>query len=125
MGQLGKVRLDTMTLATSMVCLRLYSLLGTAGYAGLDGGLRAMERSRGGAARRNAIRHRRPHTQPGMLAAGVGFWSGELEHASSRSKYLKRYWSRTQKESRASLQVDRRSNYNLGDRSSRRRTWRS
>ena len=29
-----------------MVCLRLYSLLGIAGYAGLDGGLRAMGRSR-------------------------------------------------------------------------------
>ena len=69
--------------------LRLYPLLSIAGYAGLDGGLRAMGRSRGGAARRNAIRHRRPHTQPGMLAAGVGFGSGELEHASSRSKYLK------------------------------------
>ena len=27
-----------------MVCLRLYSLLGIAGYAGLDGGLRAMGR---------------------------------------------------------------------------------
>lgn len=55
-----------------MVCLRLYSLLGIAGYAGLDGGLRAMGRSRGGAARRNAIRRRRPQTQPGMRAAGRG-----------------------------------------------------
>ncbi len=53
-----------------MVCLRLYSLLGIAGYAGLDGVLQAMGRSRGGAARRNAIRRRRPQTQLGMLAAG-------------------------------------------------------
>jgi len=55
-----------------MLCLRLYSLLGIAGYAGPDGGLRAMGRSRGGAARRNAIRRRRPQTQPGMRAAGRG-----------------------------------------------------
>jgi hypothetical protein len=55
-----------------MVCLRLYSLLGIAGYAGLDGGLWAMGRSRGGAARRNAIRLRRPKTQLGMQAAGRG-----------------------------------------------------
>ncbi len=40
-----------------MACLRLYSLLGIACNAGLDGKLLAMERSAGGAARRNAIRH--------------------------------------------------------------------
>jgi hypothetical protein len=55
-----------------MVCHRLHSLLGTARYAGFDGGLLAMGRSRGGAAWRNAIRRRRPQTQPGMRAAGSG-----------------------------------------------------
>jgi hypothetical protein len=91
-----------------MVCLRLYPLLGIAGYPGLDGRLRAMGRSREGAARCNAIRHRQPQTQPGMGAAGrgrscpaqraqatstadlpgrgpwVGFGSDEPEHAPSR-----------------------------------------
>jgi hypothetical protein len=52
-----------------MVCLRLYSLLGIAGYAGLN---EAMGRSRGGAARRNAILRSWPQTQPGMRAAGRG-----------------------------------------------------
>ena len=51
-----------------MFCLRLYALLGIAGYAGPDGGLLAMGLSRGGAARRNAVRHRRPQTQPGLGA---------------------------------------------------------
>jgi hypothetical protein len=55
-----------------MFRLRLYSLLGIAGYAGLNGGLWAMGRSRGGAARRNAIRHRRPQAQPVTRAAGRG-----------------------------------------------------
>ena len=55
-----------------MVCLRSYALLGIAGCAGPDGGLRATGRSRGGAARRNAVRHSRPQAQPGLRAAGRG-----------------------------------------------------
>ena len=49
-----------------------YALPGVAGCAGPDGGLRATGRSRGGAARRNAVRHRRPQAQPGLRAAGRG-----------------------------------------------------
>ena len=52
-----------------MFCLRSYALLGTAGDTGPDGGLRAIGRSRGGAARRNAVRHRRPQAQPGLRTA--------------------------------------------------------
>ena len=52
--------------------LRFYSLLGIACYADLDGGLLAMGLSQGGAARRNAVWHRQPQTQPGMQAAGRG-----------------------------------------------------
>ena len=56
-----------------MVCLRsYYAMLGIAGYAAPDGGLRAMGRSRGGAARRNAGRYCRPQAQPGLRAAGRG-----------------------------------------------------
>ena len=55
-----------------MFCLRSYALLGSSGIAGPDGGLRAMGRSRGGAARRNAVQHRRPQAQPGLRAAGSG-----------------------------------------------------
>jgi hypothetical protein len=72
MGRHGEARLDTTHSATAHGLSPMYSLLGIAGYAGLDGGLRAMGRRRGGAARRNAIRRRRPQTQPGMLAAGRG-----------------------------------------------------
>ncbi len=55
-----------------MICILLYSLRGIAGYTGSYGGLLAMGQSPGGAAQRNAIWHRRPQTQPGMLAAGRG-----------------------------------------------------
>jgi hypothetical protein len=60
-----------------MICLQRYSLFGINGYAGLDGGLLAMGRSRGEAAqrnaiRRNAIRRSRPQTQQGMRATGRG-----------------------------------------------------
>ena len=55
-----------------MFCLLSYALLGNAGYADPDGGLRGMRRSRGGAALCNAIRHRRPQAQQGLRAAGRG-----------------------------------------------------
>ena len=45
-----------------MFCLRSYALLGIAGYADPDGGLRAMGRSRGGAARHNVTKPHRPRT---------------------------------------------------------------
>ena len=79
-----------------MVCLRAYALLGIAGYAGPDGGLRAMGRSRGGVARRNAGRHRRPQAQPGLRAAG-SCWSMGTAAASAGaagpSEGLRAGWS--------------------------------
>ena len=54
-----------------MFCVRSYALLGIAGYADPNGGLRAMGRSRGGAARRNAdgTAGRRPNRGCGPRAA--------------------------------------------------------
>ncbi len=67
-----------------MVCLRLYSLLGIAGYAGLDGGLLAMGLIQGGAARRKAIRRSRQQTHPGMRAAGsCGSYPAQRDQATS------------------------------------------
>ena len=74
MVRLGEARLHTDWILRHrrlrMVCLRLYSLLGIASYAGRDWGLRAMGRSWGGAALRNDIRHRLPQTQPGVPGRG-------------------------------------------------------
>ncbi len=67
-----------------MVSLQLYSLPGIAGYAGLDGGLRAMGRNRGEAALHNAIQRRRPQTQPGMRAVGRG-GSGQAQRDQATS----------------------------------------
>ena len=98
-----------------MVCLRSYALLGIAGYADPDGGLRAMGRSRGGAALRNAVRSgtagrrpnrgcgprtaaeatrhnvTKPHRPRTHQDAGREWASGVAwpEYASSRSKRLK------------------------------------
>ena len=63
----GDLTTNTSSAATPPIRLRLHTLLGTDPS---DGGLRAMGRSQGGAARRNAVRHCRPQTQPGMQTAG-------------------------------------------------------
>jgi hypothetical protein len=103
MGRLGETRLDTTPsarLLLRMVCLRLYSLLSIAGCAGSDGGLRAMGRSRGGAAWSTAIRRRWPQTQLGMRAAGrSGAASRSMCQAGASTSRC--HWSRTRKESRA------------------------
>ncbi len=63
-----------------MLCLRSNALLGTSGAAGPDGGLRAMGRSRGGAALHNVLLHRRPQAQPGPRAAVRVTTSGRSKH---------------------------------------------
>ena len=112
MGRLGEARLNTTPSVTTMHVLSpIVALLGIAGYADPDGGLLAMGRSRGGAARRNAGRCRpnrgcgpraaaeatwhnvtKPHRPLTYWDAGRGWASGAAglsTHASSRSKHLK------------------------------------
>ena len=75
MGRLGEGRLNTTPSVTAhglSPIVRTARQLGIAGCAGPDGGLQAIGRSRGGAARRDAVRHRRPQAQPGLRAAGRG-----------------------------------------------------
>ena len=103
-----------------MVCLRLYSLLGIAGYAGLDGGLRAMGQSRlgatplGAAGRRpnrgcglraaaEAARHNvtKPHRPRTYRDAGRERASGAASRSMCQAgaSTSRRHWSRTRKES--------------------------
>jgi hypothetical protein len=124
-GRLGEAQLDTTPSRLRMVCLRLYSLLGIAGYAGLDGGLRAMGRSRGGAARRKpfgtagrrpnrgcgpraaagAARHNitKPHQPRTYRDAGRERASGAASPSKCQAgaSTSRCHWSRTRKESRA------------------------
>ena len=112
-----------------MFCLRWYGLPCTAGAAGHNGGLRAMGRSRGGAARRNAA-GRRPSRDCGQLATAEAARHNVTKQprlrthrdagrerasgATGRSKCQagastsRSHWSWTQKECRASSGLEER-----------------